>query len=92
MLLLHYFYPVESVDLLNAVWDSQLGICYSIMECSCGRTVGINIHYVTENNNFLVGKVIVNNLYHFEFHIGFDNGKFCANNEGRNYKLTVITL
>ena len=43
----------------NAVWDKQLGLCYSLLECACGCRVGVKVHMVLDPDTMgsLIGKV-----------------------------------
>ena len=43
----------------NAVWDEQVGLCYSLLECACGCRVGVKVHMVLDPDTMgsLIGKV-----------------------------------
>lgn len=51
-------YSTEN-GIYNAVWDEKILLCYDILQCKCGKQVGISIHATSFDKGLqsLIGKV-----------------------------------
>ena len=60
MMEFHISIRAGSDDNYNSVWDEELAICYSLIECGgkCGRSVGVLVHSTNHSGPLdLSGKV-----------------------------------
>ncbi len=49
----------------NAVWDNNLGLCYSLVKCPCDCRVGVVIHSSLNTPHPLLNKVYTSTLCTF---------------------------